>query len=176
MTVQMNRRDLLRIGAAALSASWARPAAAASPPPRLSRGGPERTIHCPQNMGWLQLGDDFDDMVPAHGAVRLPAGVPAGLVMLSENRDAAPWLRMLKPNDLQELLCWLGGGTVCFDHLSHLAGLRVLEITDAKVTGTVDLHRLSRLESLTLYRTGVGETCIARLRRDFPHVRIDWQE
>ena len=170
------RRDLLRMGAGVLSASWARPAAAALLPTRASRGYPERIIHFPRSTGWLQLADDFDDMVPAHGAVRLPAGVPASLVMLSANQDAVPWLHTLKPDDLQELLCWLGGGTVCFDDLSHLAGLRVLELTDAEVTGTIDLNRFPMLEDLILYRTGVTEDRIAGLRQQAPHVCIDWQQ
>lgn len=95
--------------------------------------------------------------------------------MLDDNRDAFPWLRELRPSDLAELLCWFMGGTICFDHIAHLLGLHVLEITDATVAGGIDLHRYPSLKTLTLYRTGVGEDRIASLRRDFPRVHIDWQ-
>jgi hypothetical protein len=162
------------MGAGALATAWTTQALAGkASSPHYSY--PQRVIHFPRDMGWIQPTKDFgcDNIIEAHGDVMIPAGECARLIMF--DCDAFPFLRALKPNDIQELLCWFIGGTVCFDHIQHLSGLQTLEITDATIVGHIDLNRFAMLQDLTLYGTGISESRITGLRQDFPYIHIDWQ-
>ena len=170
----MNRRAVLWAGVSAV-ATWATRSRTGMPgslSPRLSLPSStdgltagQRVIRFPRDrsLGWIEwsarLGEGDD--VEARGDVAVPAGLPIRLLTMNELVGDFTELRSLRPDDLTELYCWFGDGMIDLAHVTHLSGLRVLEITDAAVkVGQPSASPFRGLRSLDLGYARLDSACL----------------